>query len=160
MSCAIAEHDQPVTFPERPGQRQSNLDAAQIHKRILIMDDDALMCDLAHDILKPLGYAVACTYDGAEALAQYTEARQAGCPFDIVLMDLHVLFGMDGRETLAHLRALDPQVKVVALSGDNSQPVLEEVQRCGFDCFLAKPYSLVALRQVVKAILGASQSGQ
>ena len=51
-----------------------------------------------------LGYAVESAREGAEALALYRRAKEQGTPFDVVIMDLVIVDGMDGKEAIDKLR--------------------------------------------------------
>lgn len=66
--------------------------------RVLVMDDEALIRELAVTGLGQLGYQVATAPDGAEALRMYSEAKATGQAFAAVIMDLTIPGGMGGRK--------------------------------------------------------------
>jgi len=68
--------------------------------RILVMDDEEVIRELLHDELTDVEYEVELTRDGAEAIEQYTKAKESGQPFDAVILDLTVPGGMGGREVI------------------------------------------------------------
>jgi len=68
--------------------------------RILVMDDEEVIRELLHDELTDVGYEVELTRDGAEAIEQYTKAKESGQPFDAVILDLTVPGGVGGREVI------------------------------------------------------------
>jgi two-component system cell cycle sensor histidine kinase/response regulator CckA len=78
--------------------------------RILVMDDEESVREIAGDILTHLGYEVEFAQDGAEALELYRKAGENGVPFNAVLVDLTIPGRMGGKETIALLRELDPYV--------------------------------------------------
>lgn len=82
--------------------------------RMLIVDDDAVFCEVADQLFSSLGYAVRCAEDGFEALAMMKEALP-----DIIICDLNMP-RMSGFELLSIVRRRFPQIPVVALSGDYS----------------------------------------
>jgi CheY-like chemotaxis protein len=101
-----------------------------------------------------MGFEVSAVADGAEVLARYREARAAGRPFDVVVMDLTVPGGMGGREAMEKLRALDPQVKAVVSSGYSSDPVMASHRAHGFAGMVAKPYRITDLANVLQELIG------
>src|SRR5690606_18043552 len=68
----------------------------ELHGRVLFMDDEEPIRKLGSALLRRLGLDVAVATDGAEAVQLYQEARDAGRPFDVVVMDLTVPGGMGG----------------------------------------------------------------
>jgi CheY-like chemotaxis protein len=104
-------------------------------------------------MLSRLGYAVESAREGAEALALYRRAKEAGRPFDAVIMDLVIIGGMAGKEAIDKLREMDPQVKAIVSSGYSNDPVLADFQRYGFQGALAKPYHLEELSTVLQQVI-------
>jgi len=92
--------------------------------RILIMDDEKSIRFMLVEILNLLGYEPACAQDGEEAIKLYTEAEEAGAPFDAVLMDLTIHGGMGGQEAIQKLLEIDPGVKAIVSSGYSNDPVM------------------------------------
>jgi DNA-binding NarL/FixJ family response regulator len=72
----------------------------------------------------------------------YAEAQAAGRPFDIVVLDLTVPGGMGGKDALAELRSIDPNVCAVATSGYSQDPIMSDHQAYGFVAVLPKPYDV------------------
>jgi nitrogen-specific signal transduction histidine kinase/CheY-like chemotaxis protein len=121
--------------------------------RVLIMDDEEVIRVLLSSMLSRLGYAVESAREGAEALALYRRAKEAGTPFDAVIMDLVIIDGMPGKEAIDKLREMDPQVKAIVSSGYSNDPVLADFQRYGFQGVLAKPYHLEELSTVLQQVI-------
>jgi PAS domain S-box-containing protein len=121
--------------------------------RVLIMDDEEVIRALLSNMLSRLGYAVESAREGAEALALYRRAKEAGRPFDAVIMDLVIIDGMPGKEAIDKLREMDPQVKAIVSSGSSNDPVLADFQRYGFQGALAKPYHLEELSTVLQQVI-------
>ncbi len=125
----------PPTVPAAPATGPRSL-------RVLLMDDEEIIRRVAGAFLQRFGHTATLVADGAHAVRAYAEARERGQPFDAVILDLTVPGGMGGLETVAQLRALDPQVNAVASSGYSSDPVLANYQAHGFRAILPKPYDL------------------
>ncbi len=121
--------------------------------RILVMDDEEIIRDISLQILTHAGHTVEAVCDGAEALAEYQRARAAGRPFDLVILDLSIRGGMGGQETIKRLRAIDPEVRAVVMSGYANDPVMANHEDHGFDLALSKPFSMTDLSDAVEALL-------
>jgi len=148
-----------VELPASPGRRPVEPAAGQApprgRGRILVMDDEPMVLAVAERALARMGYQVAGARDGAEAIALYQEARQAGQPFDAVILDLTVPGGMGGKETMVHLLRLEPAVKAVVSSGYASESVMAEHRAHGFLDFVEKPWRPEDLGAALRRVLGA-----
>ncbi len=122
--------------------------------RILVMDDDDLIRDLAGELLTMLGYEVAFAKDGNEAARVYQEGLISQNPFDAVIMDLTIPGGMGGKETVAKLRGMDPDVKAIVSSGYSNDPIMAEYRDHGFVGVLPKPYDVAEVGKLLHRILG------
>lgn len=80
--------------------------------RMLIVDDDAVFCEIADQLFSSLGYTVRCADDGFEALAMMKQALP-----DIIICDLNMP-RMTGFELLAVVRRRFPEIPVIAMSGE------------------------------------------
>jgi len=110
--------------------------------RVLVMDDDAAIRDLAVEMLSSLGFTAVAVSGGSEAIERYADQRRAGTPFDVVLLDLTVPGDVGGVETLEALRAIDRDVVAAASSGYSEDPVIARPAEYGFRESLRKPYRL------------------
>jgi YesN/AraC family two-component response regulator len=59
---------------------------------------------------------------------------------------------MGGKQTIARLLELDPQVKAVVCSGYSSDPIMSNYREYGFVDVLLKPYRIEELRKVLERI--------
>jgi CheY-like chemotaxis protein len=118
--------------------------------RILVMDDDAMVRDVLGRMLVSLGYEVRFAQNGAEALALYAKAQDAGDSFAGVIVDLTIPNGMEGKETMARLLKLDPQVKAIVSSGYSDDPIMANFSKYGFAGVIAKPYKISELGKALK----------
>lgn len=121
--------------------------------RILVMDDEEVVRNVASSMLASLGYDVELAKDGDEAVRLYREARQAGKPYDAVIMDLTVPGGKGGKEAVKVLLADDPDIKAVVSSGYSDDAVLSNFRTYGFTDVIGKPYTLQELSRVLHAVL-------
>ena len=127
--------------------------------RILVMDDEKHVRDLAAEMLSSIGYKVTTAIDGTEAIEMYKEAMESGNPFDAVIIDLTIPGGMGGKETIQKLIEVDPQVKAIVSSGYSNDPILANFGEYGFKGVVAKPYKTSELSAVLhRVIMGIQNS--
>lgn len=121
--------------------------------KVLLMDDEQIILDVTHEVLKFLGYDVIFARDGAAAMDLYKSAKSSGDPFDLVILDLSVPDGMGGKEAISLLRAFDPSVKAVVSSGYSNDPVVQEYERFGFSGKLTKPYKINDMKEILERLI-------
>ncbi len=80
---------------------------------ILLVDDEDIVIDVGEEILKTLGYKVFSVRSGKEAIELYKENREK---IDMVLLDM-VMPDMGGGETYDRMKEINPDIKVLLLSG-------------------------------------------
>jgi CheY-like chemotaxis protein len=118
--------------------------------KVLLMDDEQIILDVTLEVLNYLEYEVRFARDGEAALALYRHEKEAGMPFDLVILDLSVPEGLGGKETIALLKAYDPAVKAVVSSGHSNDPVVQDYQHYGFSGKLSKPYKISDLKELLE----------
>lgn len=123
--------------------------------RVLLMDDDPMVAEVAQEMLESLGYATQIAASGAEAIERFRAADANGDGFDVVILDLTVPGGMGGSDTLPHIRDVRPDVRVIATSGYADDPVLARYREYGFDGVLPKPFTLAELTRAVEEVHAA-----
>ena len=121
--------------------------------KVLVMDDEQIVRDVAGRILTGMGYAVDSVTDGDEALDQYRKRKEEGDPYDIVVMDLTISGGMGGKETILKLLEIDPDARVIVSSGYSNDPVLSNYSDYGFGAALVKPYKVDEMRRAVQKVM-------
>ena len=124
-----------------------------LHTRVLFMDDEAPIRDMAMMFMQRIGAQCEVAADGAEAVRKYREALDAGKAFNVVVMDLTVPGGMGGREALEKIRQIDPQVRAIVSSGYSQDPILSDHSAHGFRGILPKPYTLDQLIRALQEVL-------
>jgi CheY-like chemotaxis protein len=121
--------------------------------KVLVMDDEQIILDVTHEVLKFLDYDVTSATDGLAAIDLYKKEKSAGAPFDIVILDLSVSQGMGGKETIEQLRKFDPGVKAVVSSGYTDDPVVQDFSHYGFCERLTKPYKIDDLKNLLEKLM-------
>ena len=121
--------------------------------RVLLMDDEKIIRDVAGEMIQALGHAVERAERGEDAIEMFRMAKQAGKPFDVVILDLTIRGGMGGADTLRKLLEIDPGVKAVVSSGYSDDSSLFEPGKRGFVSSLKKPYTIEGLQAILNEIL-------
>ena len=124
-------------------------------KRILVMDDELSLLELMSRMLGSQGYEVEVTTDGKSAVTRYRQALEAGCPFDLVILDLTVPEGMGGYDAFQAMHALNPGVKVIVSTGYSHEPVVLNFRSYGIAGVAPKPYKVRELLGAVETVLRA-----
>jgi PAS domain S-box-containing protein len=122
--------------------------------KILVMDDEETVLEIATEMLAHLGYEAVCARDGAEAVDLYSKAKEAGDPFAAVIADLTIPGGIGGREMNEQLRKSEADVKVIVSSGYSNDPIMSEYRSFGFRGVICKPYRIEELSEVLAEVLG------
>lgn len=128
--------------------------------RVLLMDDDVEVADVARDMLESLGFVTQVATSGTDAIDQFRAAEADGLPFDVVILDLTVPGGMGGREAVPHIRKIRTDVPVVVTSGYADDSVLARFGDYGFDGVLPKPFAIPDLRRAIEEADTTARQGQ
>ena len=121
--------------------------------RILVMDDEEAITDIARAMLETLGYTVECTMNGADTVDLYKKRKEEGKPFSAVIMDLTVPGGMGGKEAMKLLLEIDPNIKAIVSSGYSTDPIMSNFREYGFTAVLRKPYRLQEMSMLLQNCL-------
>jgi len=121
--------------------------------KVLLVDDEDIILDVSREVLRFLGYDAIFAKEGASAIELYGREKEAGRPFDLVIIDLSIPEGMGGQETIEKLRSYDPYVKAVVSSGYANDPVMQDFARYGFSGRLAKPYRINEMRMMLENMI-------
>ena len=123
--------------------------------RILVMDDEEMIREVAKEMLILLGYQVEVAENGAQAVQLYEQALDSGRRFDAVLMDLTVPGGMGGKEAIRKLLELDPKVNAIVSSGYSNDRVMADYRGYGFQGVVTKPYKIQELSEVLQEVISS-----
>ena len=124
--------------------------------KVLLVDDEDIILDVSREVLQFLGYDAAFAKEGASAIELYAQEKEAGRPFDLVIIDLSIPEGMGGQETIEKLRSDDPQVKAIVSSGYANDPVVQDFSSYGFSGRLTKPYRINEMKTMLENMIPKS----
>jgi signal transduction histidine kinase/CheY-like chemotaxis protein len=150
FSVSVPLAAQPRTA-EMPAPLAAIADPAR-GKRVIVIDDDALVLDGMRGILQSWGCQVQTAASGDAALAGL--AKDGGSP-DLIISDSRLADGESGVETIERLRAaVGAPVPAFVITGDTAPERLREARAGGF-LLLHKPVSPMALRTTLNRLLKA-----
>lgn len=137
---------------------EANVDEAILgfNELILVVDDEAAIREVTRAALETYNYRVLTAQDGVDAISIYVQHKD---DISLVLIDM-MMPSMDGATTIRTLRKIDPEIKIVAVSGllsnyHSADLGLSDVAAC-----LPKPYTVEELIQTIHSVLGAKDLPQ
>lgn len=120
--------------------------------RILIVDDEAGMCDFLAFYLKGLGFEVETAFNGMEALARIEQQ-----PFKVVLADI-MMPAIDGLEMLRLVKRETPETAVIMMTAYASLDKAMKAIQYGAVDLLIKPFELNQLLATIDRVLGNNKN--
>ena len=121
--------------------------------KILIMDDEPLVRDIASRMLSLMGFEVAVASDGEEAVRMYQQARHTPESYAAVIMDLTIPGGMGGKKAAEEILKFDDNAVLLVSSGYSNDPVMAECRKYGFCAAVAKPFDMKELSGIMASVL-------
>lgn len=115
---------------------------------VLVVDDLDIQRDLNKYLLKQLNYKTTAVENG-EAAVEFLKSNKA----DLILLDMIMGDGMDGLDTFIEIKKMNPEQKVIILSGYTDRERIEEAFRLGINDFLKKPCPMDSLAISLKKTL-------
>ncbi|MCL2863279.1 MAG: response regulator [Methanimicrococcus sp.] len=119
-------------------------------KKILLVEDNTMNCELIKDILQLGNYQITTTENGVEALNLLKSES-----FDLVLTDIN-LPKMDGIEFIHKFGEFENAAKIVAMTSDLTAKNGKTFEEIGFDGYIQKPFKVSDFRQYIKNMLEES----
>ncbi|MBE9129115.1 MULTISPECIES: response regulator [unclassified Coleofasciculus] len=118
---------------------------------ILVVDDEDFIRDVTKTSLEAYNYRVLTACDGIEAIALYAQHKD---DINLVLVDM-MMPSMDGLTTIRTLQKINPEIKIIAVSGLVSNHKMIEVlgKANNVKTFLAKPFTSSELLKSLQAVL-------
>jgi CheY-like chemotaxis protein len=120
--------------------------------KIMIIDDEAAMCQILKQILESEGYEVKTSTEGLSALYEIKQDS-----FNLVITDV-TMPNLSGIEILAQVKQFKPKLPVIFITGSDVDAVLKDALQLGLDGFIEKPFNIQAVLEVIREKLGAGNS--
>ena len=121
--------------------------------RILLVDDEPAVREILRQALLAEGFEVETAANGSEAVLRMKERL-----FDLALIDL-IMPEMDGIQTMLELRAMAPDIRMIAMSGGLTRgggDFLPLARQLGAKAALSKPFEYRDLMESVRGVLGVA----
>jgi two-component system, cell cycle sensor histidine kinase and response regulator CckA len=112
---------------------------------ILVIDDEDLQREIACGLLIKLGYAASAASSGEEAIG-YLKTHSV----DLVVLDMIMFPGMNGRETYERIIKIHPNQKAIIASGFAETEDVKAVQKLGAGKYIRKPFTFQTLAMAVR----------
>ncbi len=145
------------THQEEPEKQLKNQKKNLPSSRIMVMDDEELVRDVAEAMLLQLGHKTILVEDGAEALRTYQAQMDNDEPVNAVIMDLTIPGGVGGKDAVQNILAIDPTARVIVSSGYSNDPIMANYQEYGFVAAVVKPYQVNELEKILEKALAAPE---
>ena len=129
-------------------------DFPTVERIVLLIEPEHQMAEIGKIMLGYLGFTVKGVVDRAGAiheLKQFTDDPLS--PQPLVILALSSPQGESAVETCRLLREIDPDIKVIAMSGTILDPVMENCRKYGFASTLPKPFSMDSLKHITNTVL-------
>ena len=120
------------------------------HGRILVVDDEDVVCRVIERMLSSEGYSIELARDGEEAIDRYGREK---ADIDLVLIDM-IMPRMNGRDCFRAMRKMNPDLKAVLITGHLPEGSAFEAITEGMCDVIFKPFSRGKLTEVVRTALG------
>lgn len=115
----------------------------RMDKKVLVVDDEPLFCEMVRRFLEGRGYSVVEAYDGDQALVVYDQARP-----DVILLDVRMP-GKDGLQVLRELKVIDPAASVIMVAAVRDEELARMARAEGALEYITKPVDLDYLDSVI-----------
>ena len=112
--------------------------------RIMVVDDEILICDLLEEFLKLQGYQVTTASDGEDAILKFKTLRP-----QMVLLDIRMP-GMDGFDVLQSIKNMDSATGVIMLSAFGDVETIQKAMQGGAYKYIQKPVEFSALLEALR----------
>ncbi len=116
---------------------------------ILIAEDEASISEITSSTLKAYGYRVLTAADGADAVALYVQNKDE---IKAILMDMMMPI-MDGQTSIRAIRRINPEVKIIVVSGLAEKDKFAKVANNDVNSFLPKPYTAERLLRTIYGVI-------
>jgi CheY-like chemotaxis protein len=121
--------------------------------KILIVEDEAVVRESLRDWLIENGYDVECVETGEEALERVENEG-----FGVIVLDLR-LPGIDGLQVFEQAKKLKPETKGIMITAYPSRETQEKAQRLGLLDYLAKPFKVDMLEEIIRVNIWKTEGG-
>ncbi|MDL1960820.1 MAG: response regulator [Deltaproteobacteria bacterium] len=139
----------PATEKKVPKDVKTGKQALKRTEKILLVDDEEMICEVGQELLESIGCHVLTAGDGKKAIGIYEKNYDT---VDMVILDM-IMPNMSGGEVYDRLKRINPDIKVLLLSGYSIDSQAHEILARGCNGFIQKPFRIEELSEKIGEIL-------
>jgi PAS domain S-box-containing protein len=139
----------PASNLEEMVDTEVNSELLKGNETILLVDDEEGTILVEKLMLEELGYTVFPVRSGRQAIDLYKENITG---FDLVALDM-IMPEMNGKDTFDELKKINPNVRVILVSGYGLNKPIQELMKSGCMGYIQKPFDIVQLSQRIREAL-------
>ena len=146
ISLYLPASEEKVTLPQAADTPVSQYSGNG--EKILVIDDDPQLRDIALQVLTSLNYTVSVAASGEEAI-EYLRTRAV----QLLLLDMLMPPGINGLQTYQQILAIHPKQKAIIVSGFSDNEEVDATMQMGATAFIKKPYNIDQLARTIHETL-------
>lgn len=141
-------------------QRAEKTPTGSPSRHILLLDDEKAVRIALSRLLKARGHRCTTAATGEILLDIFERSHQTDVNFDLAILDIKILGGMGGIETMQKMKQIDNNIPIVSMSGNPADTLFKGDEGSGFVSHLEKPFSAEHLSSEIERICsGSSPTG-
>ena len=119
--------------------------------KILVVDDEPMICHLIEELLKGEGYQIDVSFSGTDALEMVQR-----CNYHLLITDLKMP-GIDGLELIQKAKEQNSEIRAIMVTGYTTVDTAVQSLRHGVDDYITKPFNIIELKRTVQQTLHTRQ---
>ncbi len=112
--------------------------------RVLVVDDDPIICHLIEEVLVQEGYTVDVSFSGIDALQMIQIYN-----YHLLITDLEMP-GIDGLELIQKVKKQNTEIRAIMITGNTTVDLVTRSMRHLIDNYMEKPFNIIELKKVVE----------
>ena len=119
--------------------------------RVILLDDEPIVCERLKPALEKIGFYVEAYTESQDVIDRFSEEK-----FDVLVTDLKMR-KPDGLDVMNFVKRQSPSTKVIIITGFATEDTAEEALEGGAVDFIAKPFKISQLRDLILKITGGGE---
>ena len=130
-----------------------------VSRHILLLDDEHSVRQALTRLLRSLGHKCTAVSTGEDVLASLKEPPGAMTTYDLIILDIKIIGGMGGIETMRKIQQMGYSIPVISMSGYALDEIFyTDTEKHGFASHLQKPFTAKTLSHEIEKLCGAAGS--
>jgi FixJ family two-component response regulator len=122
-------------------------------KKVILLDDEPIVCERLKPALEKIGFYVEAFTESQDVIDRFSKEK-----FDVLVTDLKMR-KPDGREVMNFVKQQSPSTKVIIITGFATVDAATEALKNGAEDFIAKPFKISQLCDLIVKITGGGEGG-